>query len=369
MIKIQSFINELKKNNLNFSTGVPDSLFKNLCYGFEKNFKKKYIIAANEGSAIAIGIGYYLSSKKIPIVFLQNSGLGNAINPLISLAHKKVYNIPIFLIIGWRGETNINVKDEPQHIAQGKVTEEFLKNLGIRYRILHSKSDYRNIVRKLYKKAKFKNEIVALLIRKNTFENKTYKKKEISNHLSREKVLKILIKSIPQNSIIVSTTGILSRELNELIKKNNLKLNYLMCVGGMGHAISIAHGIATNIKRKVFCFDGDGAVTMHLGSLSTSSKQKNLIHLVFNNYSHESVGGHENSAKHVKFSKISKHMGYANNYLCNNEKDIIKYLNLSLKNKKSSFMEILIRKGHRKNITRPKEKMILLKNKFLKSIT
>ena len=141
----------------------------------------------------------------------------------------------------------------------------------------------------------------------------------------REQVLNVIVKRIPNNSIVISTTGILSRELNELIKKNNLKLRNFMCVGGMGHAISVAQGIAINKKNKVFCFDGDGSITMHLGSLTTSSKHKNLIHIVFNNFSHESVGGHDNAGKHVKFFKLSKEIGYNKNYLCKNKKDILKH--------------------------------------------
>jgi phosphonopyruvate decarboxylase len=368
MINVQKFIEELKKNKLSFSAGVPDSLFKDLCYGFQKNYKKKNIIAANEGSAVAIGIGYYLSSKKIPIVYMQNSGLGNAINPLISLADKNVFKIPIFLIIGWRGEIKKNYKDEPQHITQGKVTENFLKNLNIKYKIIDSKCDFKTVIRNLSQKARNNNEIVALLVRKNTFEKKIVKKEKVSSLLLREDALDLITKKIPKNSIVVSTTGILSRELNELIKKNNLKIHNLMCVGGMGHAISIANGIAINKKKKIFCFDGDGAITMHLGSLATSSKQKNLIHIVFNNFSHESVGGHDNSAKHVKFFKLSKEIGYKQIFFCKTKYDILKSIETSLKNKKSTFIEIIIKKGHRNNISRPKEKMITLRNKFLKSI-
>ncbi len=368
MINIQKFINELKKNNLIFSTGVPDSLFKDLCYGFEKNFKKQHIIAANEGSAVALGIGYYLSSKKIPIVYMQNSGLGNAINPLISLADKRVYKVPIFLIIGWRGEIKKKFKDEPQHLTQGRVTKEFLKNLNIRFNVIDSKSNFKKIIRNLSQKAKKNSEVVAILVRKNTFEKKVQDKQKKTNLLLREEVLDLITKIIPRNSIVVSTTGILSRELNELIIKNNLKIRNFMCVGGMGHAISIANGIAINKKTKVFCFDGDGSITMHLGSLATSSKQNNLVHVIFNNLSHESVGGHDNSAKHVKFFKFSKEIGYNKNYFCKSKSDIKKSIMKSLKNKQSSFIEIIIQKGHRKNISRPKEKMLTLKNKFLTSI-
>lgn len=376
MIEIESFIKELRKNDLNFCSGVPDSLFKDLCYGFERKYKKNHIIAANEGSAIAIGVGYYLSSNKIPIVYMQNSGLGNAINPLISLADKNVYNIPLFLIIGWRGEKHKTFVDEPQHITQGIVTPKFLKNLDIRYKIIDANSNFKFEIKKLKEYAKKKKQTVAFLIKKNSFKKiKTEKKKKIKNTehkiknlFLREKILESLVNKLPKKSIIVSTTGILSRELNEIIKRNKYRINNFMCVGGMGHAVSIASGMASKLKKKIFCFDGDGAITMHLGSLATSSKFNNLVHIVFNNYSHESVGGHDNAAKHVKFHRIAKELGYKNYLFCWNDLQAVKALKKSLKSKGSFFIEIILKKGHRKNISRPTEKMHFLKDKFMRGL-
>ena len=367
MIKIDSFINELKKNDLKFSSGVPDSLFKDLCFGFEKKFNKDHVTAANEGSAVGIGIGYYLSTKKIPIIYMQNSGLGNAINPLISLADKNVYNVPLFLIIGWRGEDHKSFVDEPQHISQGKVTQEFLKNLNIRYKIVNANTNYKNQIKSLKDYAQKKSRVVALLIKKNSFEKiKNINKK--NTNLQREKILEVLVNNLPKKSIVISTTGILSRELNEVIKRNKVQINNLMCVGGMGHAISLASGLAKKKKNKIFCFDGDGAITMHLGSLATSSKLNNIVHIVFNNYSHESVGGHDNSAKHVKFYKVAKNLGYKYSAVCKKEKKILDLLKKSVKSKRSFFIEIITAKGHRSNISRPSEKMSDLKNKFIESI-
>jgi phosphonopyruvate decarboxylase len=162
----------------------------------------------------------------------------------------------------------------------------------------------------------------------------------------------------------VSSTGILSRELYSLLKKNK-KMNNFMCVGGMGHAISVASGIAINTNRKVFCFDGDGAATMHLGSLTTSALQNNIVHIIFNNLSHESVGGHATSSKHVKFYKLAKTLGYKISKVCTNKKDLMKSIKKSIVSKKSYFIEILCSKGHRQNISRPTEGMVLLKKKFM----
>ena len=251
MININDFVKELIKNKLTFSAGVPDSLFKNLCFNFEHTFKKNHLVSANEGSAIGLGIGYHLSTKKIPIIYMQNSGLGNSINPLISLADHKVYSIPLFLIIGWRGEKDAKFIDEPQHRTQGKVTPQFLKNLGIKYKILSSSSKYKKDIKFLKNYANKNKKPVALLIKRNTFEDIKFKKSEKKIFPLREKLLKIILKKIPNRSNIISTTGIISREIYENKTKIN-NINHFMCVGGMGHAISIAQGMAKSSKKKSF---------------------------------------------------------------------------------------------------------------------
>lgn len=367
MIKSKEFVKTLRKNDILFASGIPDSMTKDLCFEIEKQYNNNHVRCANEGSAIAEAIGFYLKKKKLPLVYMQNSGLGNAINPIISLAHKKIFNIPLFLIIGWRGELGKDIKDEPQHIKQGEVTKNFLNNLDIIYEIIDAKSDFKKKIFKLKKISLKKKRIVALLIRKNSFENKKNHITLKENLPTREQVLKCLVYEIPKNSVVVSTTGILSRELNE-INDNLKKINNFMCVGGMGHASSIASGIAKNTKKKVFCFDGDGAFTMHLGSLTTTSKNKNLIHIVFNNGSHESVGGQKTSSNGLKLFKIAYTLGYDYHYRCKKISDIKKYIKLALKKNKSFFLEILIQNGHRKNISRPNKNMKLLVNKFMSKI-
>ena len=364
MISIDDLIYQLKKNNLNFFSGVPDSLFKDFCFEIEKKFKSSHHIAANEGSAIGIGIGYHLKTNKIPVIYMQNSGLGNAINPLISLADSNVYKIPLFLIIGWRGEPNNKFIDEPQHLTQGKETINFLKNLKIKFKIINSKSNIKKIIKDLKKYSQKTKLPVCMLIKRNSFAKKILKKKENKNKFFfREDLLKIIVNKLPVNSILVSTTGILSRELNEIIKKQGKKINYFMCVGGMGHAISVATGIALNTKKKVFCLDGDGALTMQMGSLATSALQKNIVHILFNNFGHESVGGHKTSADHVKFYKLAYSLGYKYVNICKNKKEVENAISNGIKCDKSFFVEILCKQGHRKNISRPKENM-----KFLKKV-
>ena len=369
MIDANKFLDELKKNDLNFFSGVPDSLLKNLCFAIDERFRSKHFVAANEGSAVGIGLGYYLKKKKIPVIYMQNSGLGNAINPLISLANSKVYKIPVFMIVGWRGEHSKNLIDEPQHITQGRETINFLKNLGIKYQIISSTSNIKKIIKNL-KNYSEKNKLpVCMLVKKNSFEIKKLKKK--NNHKKlylREELLRSLLSKLPKRSTIISTTGILSRELNEIIDDNKKKINNFMCVGGMGHAISVASGIAINTKKKIFCFDGDGALTMHMGSLTTSAIQNNIIHIVFNNNGHESVGGQKTSADNVKFYKLAKTLGYKTTRYCKNKIDLKKAVSEAILSKGSFFIEILCKQGHRKNISRPSVKMIDLREQFMKNL-
>ena len=364
MISIKKFIKELKKNKLDFVTGVPDSLLKDLCFDFERCYKSNHITSANEGAAVATAIGYYLKNKKVPIVYMQNSGLGNAINPLVSLADKNVYSIPIFLIIGWRGEIDLKIRDEPQHISQGKITTSFLKNLDIKYKILSYKSDFTKNIKDLHKYSLKKKKPVCLLVRKNSFEPNKKIKNESNNLILREKYLENIIKKLSSGSNVITTTGILSREVYDILKKNKKKINHFMCVGGMGHAISVAVGVAHNSKKKVYCFDGDGSVAMHMGALSVSSKQKNIVHILFNNFSHESVGGHDTSTKHVNFSKIAKNLGYKYSQRINKFQDLTKTIRLLTKKKNASFLEIICGKGHRSDVSRPKEKLLFLKKNF-----
>jgi len=371
MIENKDFVKTLIKNKINFFTGVPDSLFKNLCLHLDSKYRNDNFITANEGSSIGIGIGYNLSTKKIPLVYLQNSGLGNIINPILSMADKKVYGIPMFLLIGWRGEIfkNKQIKDEPQHKKQGEITESLLKVLGIKYKILNSNSDYKKYIKELSSYSINNSKPVALLVRKNVFNiSKIYKNKE-KIFLKREDALKTVIDSIPRSSIKISTTGMLSRELNEINQKiENLRYTF-MCVGGMGHAISIASGIAIKKKKKkIYCLDGDGSFLMHLGSSSTSAKLKNIVHIVFNNRSHDSVGGHQTVAPDLKLSNIAKSLGYKNAYTIKSKYSIKKILNKYTKIDQNLFLEIICSKGNRSNLSRPMGKLPDFKKKFINSI-
>ena len=367
------FFNFLKKKGISFYVGVPDSLLKNFCnYVSNKVSKKNHIISANEGSAIAIASGYNIATRKIPLVYLQNSGLGNTINPILSLSDKKVYSLPMLIMVGWRGQPGI--KDEPQHISQGSCTISLIKSLKKKYKILNGnfKSDLLKTNSAL-KIAKKNQEPVFLIVKKNTFEKIIEPKKDQSNLISREEAIDLITSVFKKNIKIISSTGMISRELYEIRKKKNDKsFNDFLTVGSMGHASQIALGISLNSKKKIICLDGDGAFLMHMGGVSTIGdlKIKNYLHIVLNNFSHDSVGGQPTSAKTTSLSNVAKACGYKNIIgPLKSKTQIIKKLNYILKKKTGpSFVEILVKKGFRKNLGRPKEKPIENKNNFFKNL-
>lgn len=357
-IKPYDFFQYLSKNKINFFTGVPDSLLKQFCLCVDHNVEKnKHIIAANEGNAISLGAGYHLATGKLPLVYMQNSGFGNAINPLLSLCDQDVYSIPMLLLIGWRGEPGL--QDEPQHIKQGKIQVELLNTLGIPYEIISK--DETLLESKLIncvKKAINENTPVALLVKKGTFEKYDFREPEINNTLmSREEALNILLNEVPENSIIVSTTGKTSREIFEIREKNNNSHEKdFLTVGSMGHCSSIALGIAiSKPNRKIICIDGDGSLLMHMGSLSMIGKlkPKNFYHILMNNQVHESVGGQETSARFINILDIIKANNYDKTFFINTKQDLINKINNMFLIKGSVFTEIFIKPGSRKSLGRP----------------
>ena len=365
MIKVSALINLLKKNKCNFYTGVPDSVLKELSSYLQNTNKEKHIIATNEGAAVSIGIGQYLSTKKIPAIYMQNSGLSNALNPLISIAHKKVYSIPLILIIGWRGSPY--VKDEPQHNVKGKITKEILKLLNIKYTILRSSSDIKKFDKQI-KSAKKNKSAVACLIEQGTLEkNKNTKKKKDFYNLDKEFFLKNLLENLNKNTRIISSTGYNSRELmylREKYKFKNTKDFYM--VGGMGHTSSVALGYSLSSKNKTICIDGDGSLLMHLGSIKTAGNfaNKNFKYILLNNNAHDSVGGQSTYANDVDFEKLSKSLGFNNFYSIDNKKNLKKIIKKFLSEKKLSFLEVKVSNSKIKKLPRPTD-LIKIKNKFM----
>ena len=367
MIFAEELIKLLEASKVSFYTGVPDSILKPLSKIINKKNKKKHIVAVNEGSAVSIGIGYHLSTKKIPCIYFQNSGLGNAINPLVSIAHKNVYSIPLFLMIGWRGYPNSN--DEEQHNTKGKITPDILKLLNIRYVELSKKGDLKKLS-KLIKFSKKNNVPVACLVKKNNLILKSDIKK-INNksffNISRVEFIKKLLDSINKNTKIVSTTGYTSRELDQINRKSkNPWNNFFYMVGGMGHAGAVSLGLSMFENKEIICLDGDGSILMHLGSLRTNGffGKKNFKHIILNNNSHESVGGTETTAKTINFKFLAKSMGYKKYFIIKKNSDIKIILPQFLKSKGPSLMNVLIKEGTIKDLSRPKN-FKKIKKKFI----
>lgn len=366
MIKPSIFFETLKSHNINFFTGVPDSLLKDFCAYVTKNVEaSKHIIAANEGTAIGLAAGYHLATGLIPLVYMQNSGIGNATNPLLSLAAPEVYNIPMLLVIGWRGEPG--VKDEPQHVCQGRVTTALLDAMEIPHIVL---SDNEKIMwHQVYETMHQINETGkphALLVRKGTFDEYKLPPSENAFEMNREDAIKIIVDHLAEDDIVVSTTGMTSRELFEYRKAlghNNDK--DFLTVGSMGHASSISLGIALNTERRVVCLDGDGAVLMHFGNFPIigSIRPKNLCHVILNNGAHDSVGGQPTIGHQIDFAKIANLCGYKKTISVSTKEDLINAVNLGF-----NLIEVKLNKGHRKDLSRPNKSPIENKIAFMKSL-
>jgi len=372
MIDVKEFYYELLNNDISFFTGVPDSLLKSFCAYIKDNVsREKNIISANEGNAIGLASGYHLGTRKIGLVYMQNSGIGNAVNPLASLVDKLVYSIPMLLVIGWRGEPN--KKDEPQHKKQGLITVETLDLLGIKYEVFDkatSNDEMKVKVRKAYDYMNENNEPYALVIKKDTFDE--YKLKNNTNfdfEMTREEAIEAVITNIKIESVIVSTTGMASRELFELREKYKENHNRdFLTVGSMGHASQIAMGIALSNKDKdVYCIDGDGALLMHLGGLAIIGNQeiKNFRHILINNGAHDSVGGQETVGLKIDTLAIAKACGYKKCYSCSSKEELVKLSKQIADIEGPVLLEIKAKKGARKDLGRPTTTPIENKEAFM----
>ena len=373
MINPKYFYQELINNNINFFTGVPDSLLQSICAYISDHTSKEYnIIAANEGGAIALGAGYHLATGRIPLIYMQNSGIGNAINPLLSLVDTKVYSIPMLLMIGWRGEPG--VKDEPQHIKQGEVTIKLLESMGILYEILPDNfTETKDVINESIEYIRKNNCPLAFVIKNNLFEPYELHNKITTNfEMNRESAIKVSVDLLDGDDIVVSTTGKTSRELYEYREQLNQDHDKdFLTVGSMGHASQIALGIAIQKPNKrVFCFDGDGAVIMHSGSLGIigAAAPKNYKHIVFNNGAHDSVGGQPTIGYNTNFTDLAKVFNYRHVFFASSIAELKNKI-IELKNSVGpSLLEIKINRGARPDLGRPNINPIENKDIFTKSI-
>ena len=314
MIKVDTFLNCLQASGVTFFTGVPDSLLKSFCAYVTDTCGENHLIVANEGGAVGLAAGHYLATGKPAIVYMQNSGQGNAVNPLCSLADPDVYSIPMVLLVGWRGEPG--VKDEPQHVKQGKVTLSLFETLDIPTEVLpDDESEALELTRKMVERAKSEKRPVALVIRKGLFaEYKLQNKVPDIAELKREDAIQGILSPLPDDAVVVSTTGMISREVYETRERlGQGHARDFLTVGSMGHAVMIALGIAkAQPTRKVICLDGDGASIMHLGNMAICGQSgcSNLTHIVLYNAAHDSVGGQPTVGGNIDFEKIAEELGY-----------------------------------------------------------
>lgn len=358
MIRPQFFYDTLASYGIDFYAGVPDSLLKNLCaYITDHADAAHNIIAANEGGAMGLAAGHYLATSQIPVVYMQNSGEGNIINPLASLTDPDVYNIPVLLVIGWRGKPGVH--DEPQHVKQGKVTTGLLNVMGIDFTVLSKEEDKAEAqIKKAIDFMQATRQCYALVIEKDTFDAYTLQNIEKNDFsMSREEAIHIVAAALGEKDCIVSTTGMISRELFEYrTAMNEGHERDFLTVGSMGHASQIALGIAlAKQDRKVWCLDGDGASIMHMGSMAIVANKaaKNYFHVVFNNGAHDSVGGQPTVGLKINLPAVAQAVGYHVVYSVET-KDYLQELLDKIKELEGPvFLEVKVKKGNRKDLGRP----------------
>lgn len=357
-----------------FYTGVPDSQLRALCdflmdkYGIDP---KHHIICANEGNSVALGAGYYLATGKVPVIYMQNSGEGNIVNPVTSLTNDNVYGIPQIFIVGWRGEPGVH--DEPQHVYQGRITVKLLEDLDINTFVISAETNTAELkaVMGEFKKQLGKGRSVAFIIKKGalTYDNKVSYKN--TNQMKREDIIEHIVK-VSEGDPIISTTGKASRELYEIRNKYNQGHQYdFLTVGSMGHSSSIALGVALNKPdKKVWCIDGDGAALMHMGSMAVIgvNKPNNLVHIIINNSAHETVGGMPTVAGEIDIVSIAKSCGYPYAVSVDSFNDLDKELNYCKKAGNLCLIEVKCAIGARADLGRPKEKPCENKELFMENL-
>lgn len=357
MIRPEFFIEALREKDIDCFAGVPDSLLKNICAYITDHFDAAHnIIAANEGAAVGLAAGHYLATGQPACVYMQNSGEGNIINPLASLTDQEVYNIPVLLLIGWRGRPGVH--DEPQHVKQGKVTTGLLNMMGVNYEVLSKEED--KAAKQIEKAAKAlaNKEVFALVIEKDTFEDYKLQNVEVNDlTMTREEAIQTVAAALGEKDCIVSTTGMISRELFEYrAAMNQGHERDFLTVGSMGHASQIALGIAmAKTDRKVWCFDGDGAAIMHMGSMAIVANKapKNYVHVVFNNGAHDSVGGQPTVGLKIDLPAVAKAVGYKATYSVDSKAELESVLAKVNSFESPALLEIKVKKGNRKDLGRP----------------
>ncbi len=356
-----------------FFTGVPDSQLKPLCNYLMNTYgiSDRHVIAANEGNAVALAAGYHLATGKVPVVYMQNSGIGNIINPVASLMNDKVYGIPCVFIVGWRGEPGIH--DEPQHIYQGEVTVKLLEDMDIRTFVIGKETSEGELLAKMkeFKLLLAKGKQVAFVVRKGALEYEGKVKYSNDNSMVREDIIRHIV-NVTENDAIVSTTGKASRELFEIREANGQSHGHdFLTVGSMGHSSSIALGLAMQKpEKKIWIVDGDGAVLMHMGAMAVlgANAPKNVVHIVINNGAHETVGGMPTVAEKIDLVKIAEGCGYEHVACVDSFEALDTALMEAKKRDALSLIEVKCSIGAREDLGRPTTTAMENKINFMASL-
>lgn len=358
MLSSQAFFDVLGGLGVSLFAGVPDSLLKDFCaYVTDNAPPERHVITANEGSAVALAMGHYLATGELGVVYMQNSGLGNTVNPLTSLADPAIYGVPMILLIGWRGRPGEH--DEPQHVQMGRVTKETLAAIGVQAADLPDEIDAaRDVAKQAVAAARARSAPFALIVKKGTFEGYKLKRKDDAPYaLTREGAIERIVASLPADIAIVATTGMPSRELFEIReRRKEPHASDFLTVGGMGHASQIALGAAlARPQQQMLCLDGDGAVLMHMGGLTTIGQLKpaNYHHIVLNNGAHDSVGGQPTVAFNVDLRAIASAAGYVKTTLASNEQELDAALGAFFHEPGPNLLEVRVKKGARADLGRP----------------
>lgn len=372
-MKADKLLQALEQRGIHTIIGVPDSTLKQFCDGLQ-NYKGNinHYVPVNEGAAVGLAVGSYLADGKPACVYMQNSGIGNAVNPIASLANRDVYGIPMLFLVGWRGEPG--VKDEPQHVFQGKITCKLFEVLSIPYEVIDKDTTWEQMESILTEAFETLSggEQFAIIVRKGTFEKDVPYTWENGNTLNREEALATILKEGGHEAILVSTTGKISRELYEQSDAlYGTHENIFMTVGGMGHASMIALGIAKKRpKEKIMCIDGDGAALMHMGALTFISSQspENFVHIIINNQSHESVGAMPTGCQKVNFSELAKNVGYSWTIRVSTLEELTKVLHNIDEQNGPILVEVLVSLDSRADLGRPRESARENKEAFMEYI-
>lgn len=365
MIQNKVFLDSLRERGVELFTGVPDSLLKDFCAFIDDYLDEdSHLITANEGNAVALAAGHYLGTGKPALVYLQNSGLGNMVNPLVSLASERVYKIPMLLMIGWRGEPG--VADEPQHQFQGEITLSLLEKMGIPSFVIDAQTDIEMVLDKAFEIINTESKQVALVVKKESFE-KYASSNSFSDSFPREEALKQIVDAIPNEALVLSTTGKLSRELYEHRMRTQDNCDDFLNVGSMGHVSQVALGVSLACSQDVYCFDGDGAALMHLGGMGIIAQRAkgNFKHILFNNGAHESVGGQPTVGKLLNWELLARGFGYKGYFKASNSDELFQILKTFVSLEGPILLELEVGVLSRKDLGRPKSTPLENRNQFM----